>query len=245
MSPCIPPDHGLCPFLLAICGATLCVSFIIWQLTMLRKFKELLTKDNIAMAISVVALGMSIFFSIRQCQLQEVLYHLHIEPAISFYLDKTKPQLLIRNEGPTEVVSLSASALTIVYSKLSRELRFSGVGPDESYATEPIYSSLKPGSAIKKSCMRLPVNKADDLIEILVFDVSYYRKTDMKKYTREVLFFVEKGMIYSHKEFRRHEHYDDIRMKIDPFIRAKYQLFFQNFPDAYKKAEDGKSGIKP
>ena len=64
---------------------------------MTKKSKNFLTKDNIAITVSVVAIAISTFFSIRQYKIQEIIYHLHIEPAISTYLDKSNLKLVIRS----------------------------------------------------------------------------------------------------------------------------------------------------
>jgi hypothetical protein len=58
----------------------------------------------------------------------------------------------------------------------------------------------------------------EDEIVVRIFDVNYYRESDMKKYTNKAIFFIEKGRVYSYSQALKFAPLKDPIEKLDDFI---------------------------
>lgn len=153
---------------------------------------------------------------IIKCYLEHPLITKESPPRIN----KTNPDAIIHNDGAVSVVSLKVDSWVMVFD--SSQVKIASAG---KYGRSPHYhlfsvDEFKPSEKLKQS---IPGISTRD-IGIYIFDLAYNRKGDLKEYGRRDVFFVEKGIIYTEREFDRHKDYKNLTEAIKKFMNERNSL---------------------
>ncbi len=166
------------------------------------------------------------------------------------YRNTKNPSIFIRNSGPIPAVSLSATVDIYVYNtrenKIVELIKTGFKGFDHAMSAK----ELGPFSDIEHSTIGID---GKDIIAVYSVSVSYYRKSDMKLFKLNELFFTHNKTIYSDLEFKNDDRYQAVIDKIKSFIprdtkgnevrvtaAAEHAWFMESGPSILKrKNEDG------
>ena len=166
------------------------------------------------------------------------------------YRNTKNPSIFIKNSGPIAAVSLSATVDIYVYNtkekKISELIKTGFKGFDHAMSTK----ELEPFSDIEHSTIGID---GKDIISVYSISVNYYRKSDMKLFNLNELFFTHNKTIYSDLEFKNDDRYQIVVDKIKSFVppdnkgnevnvtaAAEHTWFMETSPSILKrKNEDG------
>jgi len=142
----------------------------------------------------------------------------HLRPDIICILDEPPQKehfllFTLKNTGPIEATNVIVDHSTLRFSKKDRKIRFGSPagGPVLDY-NEPgerwiFKDRLIPNEKIYKLTGESALRDASKSIDVLVFDLTYYRDTDGERYNKRVVFYVEGKTIFSKQQFRSHSDY--------------------------------------
>lgn len=165
-----------------------------------------------ALIVSIISIGVSIVFSIKSCGLENKLNKLHVDPALDYYLvrsiDKKGLEFYLKNKSPIPVVNLSVSYKKFDFSVKSNKYIIERPAassifdsPGENWIFKP---KLNPNEPIGKKDTQI-ISMFDfykDRIEIIVaaiFEITFYRESDMKRFDNKAIFFFDGERIFSYK----------------------------------------------
>lgn len=181
--------------------------------------KTMETKISLwALFVSIISIGISAFFSIKSCNFENRINKLHVDPTMSYYLvrsiDKKGLEFVLKNESPIPVVNLSVGYTTYDFSmKLNKYLA-------QRPATTTIFDSPGKNWIFKpKVEPNEPIGKKDtqiisrfeffkdlpEMISVHVFEITFYRESDMKQFHNKAIFFFNGERIYSYQNALREE----------------------------------------
>jgi len=176
-------------------------------------------KSALPIAISVLALGVSVWsvrVNVERNRIARSLAHSHIEPTVKCLFDLPEdgnPVFLVTNNGDIPAVSLAIAHNLYVFDKATLELTMSSQAGN-LFTDDMIYrEELKPTEYVSQEL--LWVGPVEELIAVYLFNLRYYRETDMQRFDRQETFFVDDGQVYSHSEFRRTTSYRPIMAEIE------------------------------
>jgi hypothetical protein len=165
-----------------------------------------------ALIISVISIGISVAFGIRSCSFENKINKLHVDPILSYYLvrsiDKKGLEFVLKNESPIPVVNLSVTFKAFDFDlKLNKYIveRPASSSIFDSPGENWIFKSkVNPHETIGRIdtfiVKMLDLNKEKiDLIEAMIFDITFYRESDMKLFQNKAIFFFDGEKIYSYK----------------------------------------------
>jgi hypothetical protein len=147
--------------------------------------------------IAGIALTVSVYFSIRACSTSEKLAHLYVEPNIKLYIEGKPPEgrVTVYNEGPINAVNFSASRIVILVpignSPYSGKISYGGkreYDPNNEIWKFVLHFNRKDNFQ-DRIIFYGSTSNIESHIAVHIFDLTYYREFDMKKYDRRVLFF--------------------------------------------------------
>ena len=179
-------------------------------------------KESIAIGISLLALlvaAFSAYYSYDQDKIIKDINYFHIDPEIECIFNYPQidlPTIIIKNKSPIKIVSFELSHTFYEFDKGNKEISlYYSVGNtiDDFAGRNAIFEQeLDPHEIVY---MPLPKLEQDghhptNMIFVYLFDMSYYRATDMKYYSERRLYFVDNGTIYNHSEFMKAADYSDI-----------------------------------
>jgi len=177
------------------------------------------TKISIwALIISIVSIGISAFFSIKSCNFENRINKLHIDPIMSYYLvrsiDKKGLEFVLKNESPIPVVNLSVSLKSYDYStKLNEYIAerpaISTIfdSPGENWIFKPKVNPNEPiGRKDTQIISMFQAYKEEaEMLSAIVFEITFYRESDMKQFHNKAIFFYNGEKIYSYQNALREE----------------------------------------
>ncbi|MBN1225401.1 MAG: hypothetical protein JXA79_00285 [Deltaproteobacteria bacterium] len=190
------------------------------------KEKKNLTLPIIAIFISSI----SLLVSIRSCSLAEKKMKLHLEPELTCILDE-RPQrdhfllFTLKNEGTIDATNISVDHCTLRYSKEEQKIRIGGYDggkvldynePGKNWIFKDI---LRPNQKISKSTGEFALRDPEKAIDVLSFDISFYRDEDGKKYNKQCIYFVEGLSIKTASQFKSHPDYKQVISETFRFLR--------------------------
>lgn len=158
------------------------------------------------------------YLYIRGCSTSEKLAHLHVEPNIKLYIEGKPPEgkVTVYNNGPINAVSFSASRIVILVpignSPYSGKISYGGkreYDPNNEIWKFVLHFNPKDNFQDRIIFYGYTSN-IESHIAIHIFDLTYYRESDMKKYDRRVLFFDDGQKIMSHDKFKETPYYEKV-----------------------------------
>ena len=172
-----------------------------------------------ALTISIISIGISIVFSVRSCNFENKLHKLHIDPTLGYYLvrsnDKKSLEFYLKNKSPIPVVNLSVSHKSFdFYDKLNKYVverpAASSIfdSPGQNWIFKP---KVDPNESIGKkeyqiiSRFKFYEGKIN-LIVAAIFEITFYRESDMKQFNNKAIFFFDGKRIYSYQNALDQEH---------------------------------------
>jgi hypothetical protein len=191
-------------------------------------------KESIAIGISLLALiiaGFSAYYTYDQDKIIKDLNYFHVDPKIECILNYPQndlPIVIIKNKSPIKIVSFGLSHTFYEFNKESKNISlYYSVGNtiDDFAGENAIFEhELDPHGIVYMSLPKLEQDghHPKDMIFIYLFDISYYRATDMKYYSERRLYFVDNGTIYNHSEFLKTQYYNNIMDNIDKYSPKRY-----------------------
>lgn len=177
------------------------------------------TKISIwALIISIISIGISAVFSIKTCNFENRINKLHIDPTLSYYLvrsiDKKGLEFVLKNESPIPVVNLSVSLKSYDYStKLNEYIAERPANstifdsPGENWIFKPKVNPNEPiGRKDTQIISMFEAYKEEaEMLSAIVFEITFYRESDMKQFHNKAIFFFNGEKIYSYQNALREE----------------------------------------
>ena len=134
------------------------------------------------------------------------------------FRNKRNPEIVVKNNGPIKVVSVSGDLKIYEYNLSKNEITgFADVGFrsfDHAFSAQ----ELKPFDELRHSTIGLT---GKDLLSIYIVKVNYHRESDMEPFTLEEYFFTENGKIIKDGEFKKDERYDRVIEKVKAYQPPK------------------------
>jgi hypothetical protein len=172
-----------------------------------------------ALIVSVISIVASIFFSIRSCSFENKLNKLHVDPTLDYYLvrsiDKKGLEFYLKNKSPIPVVNLSVSYKKFDFAvKLNKYIierpAASSIfdSPGKNWIFKP---KLNPNESIGRKDYQI-ISMFDfydgrvDIIVAAIFEITFYRDSDMKKFNNKAIFFFDGERIFSYQNALSQEH---------------------------------------
>jgi hypothetical protein len=189
-------------------------------------------KNSFTISISILALLVaagSLIVSIRTCSLSERQLKLQLEPELVCVLDDhpDKDHFLLftlKNEGAVKATIVSVDHVTLQYLKSEGRI-YVGTSYQPSYEYNLFgkrwlfTDSLEPNQSIYKLIGEGAIRDSIMSVDVLVFDVSYYRESDGNKYQKRCLYYVEGKTINTAAQFRTNPAYEKVVAETSAFLR--------------------------
>lgn len=115
--------------------------------------------------------------------------------------------MTLYNNGSIKVVALTVDSLLYTYEKSDKKIATYGKLRTMPFDHLIFKKELAPSLSVSKY---LVGTGNENSIGIYIFDLTYHRETDMKRYKTKEIFFIENNKVYSHKEFINNQYYMDI-----------------------------------
>lgn len=178
----------------------------------------------LAVVISVGSLANSIYGTYQNRKFR----HAHISPEIRVLVRHSSrpeqahnakaPEVVIWNEGPIKVVSLSVNYKVVVIDP--KNLTVSAVLGIADDLSE--YNVLLPELAVGQKVGKEILGASP--LAVFVVDTEYFRDTDLERFTRRDYFLFDSGRYFDFKAFRTHPNFEKLMesaMKAESKITAK------------------------
>ncbi len=189
-------------------------------------------KDNFSRLMAVLAILISIgsiVISIRSCNLTERRMKLHLKPNLMCILvDHPQKEhfmlFTLKNEGPIDATSVIIDHVTLRYPKKEKKIRFEGLsGGSVLEYNEPgkrwiFKDKLLPNEKLHKLTGDFALRDASTTIDVLLFDITYYRDSDGEVYNKHREFYIEGETIYTKSQFRSHDSYSEVVTEVSRFL---------------------------
>jgi len=144
------------------------------------------------------------------------------------------PWVVVKNDGPISIVSLGVTSELFSFDKIKNNITEKMGITDPANDFGGNYGIFK-NTLIPKESVSLPLARFSDkrdeynktyAISVYVFDLDYYRPSDMKYYNKRVIFFYDNGTVYRDRDFMNNSYYRSIMNCIgaQSFI-SKYQSY--------------------
>jgi len=172
-----------------------------------------------ALIVSIISIGVSTIFSIRSCNVENKLHKLHIDPTLDYYLvrsnDKKALEFYLKNKSPISVVNLSVSHKSFDFdSKLNKYVveRPAASSIFDSPGQNWIFKAkVDPNEQIGEKEYQIIARfnfyeGKIDLIVAAIFEITFYRESDMKLFNNKAIFFFDGERIYSYQNALNLEH---------------------------------------
>lgn len=175
----------------------------------------------------------SLQISSRNQETIEQINLLNIEPDVQYwyeFVDGFEDLFLIKNKGPIKLKNLAVNHKSYVYDvKKSRWRMMLGGGNilDAIGENWLFLNELDVNDLIHKKTDSSSSPDMNELISGQVFDVTFYRENDMRKFEKHVIFLVYKGEVFSSKEIIKDDDVVHARNTLEQFIKRAVTDFFQ------------------
>ncbi len=181
--------------------------------------------------IAIICSGYSIWINYHTSKL-------HLDPSVKCFFEKTDNNQLrfsIKNEGPLTASLLSVAYYGFMYypkKKIISIMEMQSSPLSEVPGKNWLYVKNLEPNEIKSKIITDNRKQERDYIFIYLLKLRYYRKNDMKLFTKDSIFFANRNNIYSHKEFKERSDYKHIRQQMDINFHKhvdEYKNYFQTF----------------
>lgn len=151
--------------------------------------------------IAIASLLCSLYFGYVNLNLQNKINKLHVDASIvtAIQSQKSKYYLIVKNISPVNIIYLKIKFNVLEYSmKHQKIIGISTKTKDilNEAETIKIENELPPDN-IASIFLDTVYGNLNEIIEILQFDITYYRAQDLKMYTYKPTYFISKGTIYT------------------------------------------------
>lgn len=134
------------------------------------------------------------------------------------FRNKRNPEIVVKNNGPIKVVSVSGDLKIYDYNLSKNEITGFVDEGFRSFDHTFFAQELKPFDELRHSTIGLT---GKDLLSIYIVKVNYHRESDMEPFTLEEYFFTENGKIIEDSEFKKDERYDRVIEKVKAYQPPK------------------------
>lgn len=197
----------------------------------------------IAVAAFLISLA-SAYVSCRQDALTRRVAQQHLAPDVGALFDfpvKDNPVLVLVNRGDTPAASLSVTHDFFTYQKSKSQVLFRG-SAGRAFDTPLVFvKEFGPKEHFSQSLSKVsPVN---DRVHVYVFNLRWYRLTDMAPYEKRELFFVDDGIVVDHSAFRSRPYYEEVLRQLDAVALPRQALepgMIKLIADALEKERKGR-----
>lgn len=208
------------------------------------KAPKLTEKWNFGIAVLATILSIvSLSVSVKSCSLSARSMKTHLEPQLTCVLDDhpTKPGFLLftlKNDGPIPATAVSVDHRTLRYTKAERRIRFGGAtgeafpGYSDPGVRWIFVDRLGPNQLVQKLTGESAIRNAALAVDVLQFDIEYFRDTDGERFSKRCLYFVDGREVLSQSIYRGHADYSTILGEVARFNAANPTIWS---PDASKK----------
>ncbi len=197
------------------------------------------TRWTVGLSIAAIIISIGSFsVSIRQCSLEEKRMKLHLEPELICVLDNhpEKEHFLlftVKNEGLVEATNVSIDHVILRYSKKDRKIRLRTAGGGLVLEYNPpgkrwmFIPRLRPNDRAHKLTGESALRDSSVAVDVIVFDISYYRETDGKRYEKRRIYYVDGKNIFTPDQFHADPHYNDVDTETSRILQGGV---FHEFP---------------
>lgn len=173
----------------------------------------------LAVIISLISAGNSVYQTIETRK----IYRTHIQPDIQCVMrprpeakgDYVEAQLVVLNNGPIKAASLSVSYRAYMYNPKTFKI-IASMGIAEDLVD---YAIIQPELMVGQRIVQ-PVFGTSPTA-IYVFNITYYRESDMEKFSRREIFLADSGSYYDHKSFMSRPSYQETIKNLERKMRAE------------------------
>jgi len=135
------------------------------------------------------------------------------------------PMIVVKNNGPISIVSLGVKHSFFSFNKVKNEIDMRAQMKDSVNDIGGEYVMFNKILNPKEFVFMPLLNAADEYdsynksysILAYLFDIDYYRESDMKNYSMRAIYFVDNGKVYNEKDFLKNSYYQIIMKKIDSY----------------------------
>lgn len=161
-----------------------------------------------------------------------------VEPRIYTYLkwessningkyteDLWNPAFKIYNDGPSKVLSMDVMYHMYVYV-IDNSSYISGgtLGSTKGKFKYIFEKEFNTFSEIKKIAWNLSMDfPGKHVVAVNIFDIRYYRESDLKEYKRKDIYFIDNGVISTHREYMKNPRYSEVISYLDRNVREEKQ----------------------
>lgn len=143
------------------------------------------------------------------------------------------PLIVVKNNGPISIVSLGIKHRFFSFNKAKNKIESSIQMTDSVNDIGGEYMIFKKILNPKEYVFQTLVNSNHEydsynnsyLILIYLFNIDYYRESDMKNYSMDVIYFVDNGRVYKKDDFINNRYYQTIVKDIDSYPSRNGQNF--------------------
>ena len=185
-----------------------------------------------AFAVSTLILAVAV----RACLVTERSLKLHLDPVVVCILDEHPERdhfllFSVKNEGAISATNLVVDHVTLRYLKSEKKIRLGGgsggrtlnynrTGERWLFAQE-----FLPNSILSKLTGDHALRDAEKSIDVLVFNLSYYRESDGLKFSKRCIYYVDGATILIPERFENHPHYQEAVSETGRFL-AEADVWF-------------------
>lgn len=185
--------------------------------------------------LSLAVACFSVYFSWKQINDFEKTAHFNVTPNISCTMrfplnfkstyspkQDRNPEVQFLNQGPIKVVSFSVLHEMFTFDPKNGDLLAWSGTKQEQHEYIVFESDLEVAIAKKEPLL------ATTGLGVYVFYLSYYRESDMQRFTKREIFLVEGSNILDHNKFKSHPLYKKILMRLELFTDPDSTLSKRN-----------------
>lgn len=169
----------------------------------------------------------------RTVQLTEESLKIHIDPEISCFLEEhpiKKGFLLftVKNTGQIDAFIVSVNYRDFKYDKLVKKIKLGTFGSGDTYSEPGIRWMYLPRLSVDQRESKLTEDSArapgGKYIDCLFYEISFYRDSDGRKYTKRCAYYIDGKNIYTESQFRSNEHYQFVQSELENFMQLSIQF---------------------
>lgn len=173
-------------------------------------------RANWMASLALLVAALSAYFARQQNEVAKSLAHLHMEPVVQTTMDIADtghPVFVVQNDGDIPIASLSLRHSMYGFDARTKDVAVevrSGTIMSERMA---FVENLPPARFHREELVTLSPSPPN--VAVHVFDIQYYRASDMKQFRRTEYWFVDGGQAFDHKTYRSNPNYRDAMQAID------------------------------
>jgi len=190
-----------------------------------------------AIFISIISIVITVVFSIKQCNFENKLHKLHIDPTLDSYLirsiNKKSLEFHLKNKSPIPVVNLSVDHKYFLFFNISNKYVLESPADSSIFDTPSqnwiFKKKLEPNESIGKKENQIPFQLKfyegkRKIIIAAIFEITFYREFDMKQFNNKAIFFLDWEKIYSYKNALNQDHLKEPIQQLPAFERKMLNI---------------------